>query len=529
MFALGIRYLNGVVVACHGQREQAEWPPHPARVFMALVAAHYQTGADPGEREALLWLETLGPPEIHAPEASPCAVVTQYVPVNDDSAQCYNDPNTQKVKFYQEIPGTPLRRNRQPRTFARAALAGDTVVLHWPNAEPEPKVREALAGLCSKVSRVGHSISLVQVWLADAIPPGLERWVPDADRATNPLRVTAAGTLAMLDRDFNASAVARYAELVVAKEQAPTKKARQDTASRLKAEFPNGAPLQHRPRLSVYHGYARSEAAGPELEMPATVFSPHLLVFSLERRDAPYRYLDLACTLVLTERWREALASQANDLSPEAQALVSGHASDGTPLQTPHVAFLPLSFVGHPHADGRLSGLALALPGDMRPEIRGEILRAAARVCEQGLMLGQLGAWDVQPVTMARPLETLRASTWTAHPIGATHWGTVTPIAFDQHPKAKDQAEYVAELTGMIRAACERVGLSAPREITPTPVSAHLGAPPAHAFPRLRRKDGSERRHTHAIIIFGQRVRGPVVLGAGRYRGYGLCRPIEQA
>jgi CRISPR-associated protein Csb2 len=407
-------------------------------------------------------------------------VVTQFVPVNDKAGPS-------KALMH----SLPLARDRQPRIFARAALADDTLWLTWPNAEPEPKVRDALARLCGKVTRVGHSISLVQMWLADAVPPGPQRWVPDGDRAILQLRITAPGTLDMLDGEFRA------------------------------------APLPKGPRLSMYQGYAVAQEAVTQRPAPGTVFSPHLLVFSLERRDGPYRSLDLLCTLVLTERWREALASQANDLSPQAQSLICGHAPDGGPLQTPHVAFLPLGFVGHPHADGRLPGMALALPGYIAPETRAQILRAAAKVCEQGLVLGRLGAWHVQPVTMARPLETLRAATWTAHPSGATHWGTVTPIAFDQHPKAKNKAESVAELTEIIRAACERVGLPSPREIIVTPVSAHLGAPPAHAFLRLRRKDGSERRHIHAIVVFDQPVRGPVIFGAGRYRGYGLCRPME--
>ena len=90
-------------------------------------------------------------------------------------------------------------------------------------------------------------------------------------------------------------------------------------------------------------------------------------------------------------------------------------------------------------------------------------------------------------------------------------------------------AERVAlvELAAMIAAGCVRLGFPRPREVIVTPVSAHLGAPPAHAFPRLRRKDGSERRHTHSILIFKETVRGPVIIGAGRYRGYGLCRPME--
>ena len=58
MLAFGIRYLNGFVAAAEPDNlERTEWPPHPGRVFMALAATHFQTGADPAERAALLWLE----------------------------------------------------------------------------------------------------------------------------------------------------------------------------------------------------------------------------------------------------------------------------------------------------------------------------------------------------------------------------------------------------------------------------------------------------------------------------------------
>ena len=81
----------------------------------------------------------------------------------------------------------------------------------------------------------------------------------------------------------------------------------------------------------------------------------------------------------------------------------------------------------------------------------------------------------------------------------------------------------------MISRSCERIGLPVPREVIVTPVSAHLGVPPAHEFPRLERKDGSRRRHVHAILVFSEMVRGPILLGAGRYRGYGLCRPLDSS
>jgi CRISPR-associated protein Csb2 len=65
LFALGIRYLNGFAAASEPDaRDRPEWPPHPARVFMALVAAHFETGADSSERVALEWIETLSPPRL---------------------------------------------------------------------------------------------------------------------------------------------------------------------------------------------------------------------------------------------------------------------------------------------------------------------------------------------------------------------------------------------------------------------------------------------------------------------------------
>lgn len=517
MLTLGIRYLQGVAVGSHGSHGRVEWPPHPGRVFMALVAAHYQTGMCAGERSALLWLEKEPSPEIHPPDAEPCRVVTQFVPVNDKAGPAKS-----------QIHSLPLTRHRIDRVFARASLASDTVMLHWPDAAPTQPVRDALAALCAKVTRIGHSSSLVQMWLADAPPPdGLQKWVENEKHGTQMLRVPREGTLAELDRSFNGDAVKRYVTLLLAIEDAPDKKAATTAKKELAAAFPHGEPRQDRPRISTYVSYAKADEITETPPAPGSVFSPHLTVFILEREDGPYRSLDLACTLALTDRWREAMASHANDFSTEAQSLLTGHAPDKSALQAAHVAFLSLGFVGHPHADGRMPGIGLALPAEMPPDVRADILKVANRVCNEGLKLGRLGAWRLALSTMARPLETLRPATWTAHPKGATQWSTVTPIAYDHHPKAKGKAEYLAEVAAMIIAGCERIGLPRPREVIPTPVSAHLGAPPAHAFPRLRRKDGSERRHTHAILLFDEPVRGPVIIGAGRYRGYGLCRPME--
>jgi CRISPR-associated protein Csb2 len=185
--------------------------------------------------------------------------------------------------------------------------------------------------------------------------------------------------------------------------------------------------------------------------------------------------------------------------------------------------------VGHEHAHGGILGVAVAVPRNLQAADRARLLRALAALRREGLKLGALGRWDLDRPEEGASRVALRDRAWTAVPAGARQWATVTPYVFDRHAKAKDKGAYQRELADAVRGSWERVQHSSnvSVEVIITPVSAHLGTPASHQFPRLARKDGSECRHTHAILIFDRPVVGPVLLGAGRYRGYGLCRPLE--
>ena len=80
-----MNFLTGRYVAtAYNNRRAGEWPPHPARLFSAMVDAW----ADRDERELqesriLEWLEEQGPPAIAAGEAEHRRVVSHFVPVND--------------------------------------------------------------------------------------------------------------------------------------------------------------------------------------------------------------------------------------------------------------------------------------------------------------------------------------------------------------------------------------------------------------------------------------------------------------
>jgi CRISPR-associated protein Csb2 len=288
-------------------------------------------------------------------------------------------------------------------------------------------------------------------------------------------------------------------------------------------------PTSRRPILGVWQGYrwaADRREAGPRHGL----LDPRLLILRLEPRESRYWSLNLATTLRVTDVLRRAVLRVATqDLRLAViPGVLSGHRENGAPLEAPHVAYFPLAFVSERYADGHLMGVAVALPRKEhwpQHEVeRALVLTAIAGVRE--ITLGSLGVWRLVPETSETPASALVPSTWTAAPLGDRRWASVTPLVFDVHPKEKDRTAREEALVSMIRQACTRAGLPEPIDVRPTAVPASIGAPIAREFPSLRRKDGSQRLHTHVVLDFAGRVIGPVLLGAGRYRGYGLCRPI---
>lgn len=279
-----------------------------------------------------------------------------------------------------------------------------------------------------------------------------------------------------------------------------------------------------RPELHLERDAARLRPTGALSAPPGSAFDADFIVRTLAPESGARAKLDLRCAPDVARRWRDALLTQVHDAPAAVRRLLSGHDDDGAPLPGPHLAFVPLACVGQARAAGRLLGMGLVLPRAIAPAERRGALLAIERI--ERLVLGRLGVWRVGSACAAEPPWDLRPQAWTAHPEGATHWSTVTPIAFDRHPKSADGEAYRQAAGDLIAQACVRIGLPAPREVIVTPISAHLGVPPAHAFPRLQRKDGSLRRHAHAILVFGEPVRGPILIGAGRFRAYGVCRPL---
>jgi len=581
-------YLAGYAVATDpSSRERAEWPPHPARVFMAMAAAWFETAppeaaADDAtaadhaaEGEALRWLETLGDPELWLPPSEPGAersVVTVYVPVNDKAGP--------SAATLQSVPS--LNRPKQGRTFPKRHVGQTSCYLHWTGAEEVERYRDQLDRLCGKVTRIGHSSSLVRMWVADE--PGtssgtpLERWEPASAAAAVHCRRISRGTLDELPVRTGIPRIEAFAERVWAIEDAEhrvakakargnadVKKAANKSLKRAKGVYEEAygerykksatPPPRLRPQFGQWTGYRRADEHEALSDRPHSRFDTDLLV--LTRVDGPW--LPVVSAVAVAEAVRGAVMKHSG-IQP-VPPWVSGHQSDGSPSASDagHLAFVPLPFVGHPHADGHLLGLGLAFPRDVPREERGKVLgplllQESGQPREVELRLGRLGVWVVRKRDWTETREALVPETWTAHPEGATCWASATPVVLDRFPKAnhgepKDRGVWEFEVRETVAAGCQRIGLPRPIEIDIDTTSWLSGSPRAVAKRRrLRRRaegkhseatatvgDGfppyppkgtnAPRPQVHVFLRFGEPVLGPVLVGAGRYRGYGLFKP----
>jgi CRISPR-associated protein Csb2 len=104
----------------------------------------------------------------------------------------------------------------------------------------------------------------------------------------------------------------------------------------------------------------------------------------------------------------------------------------------------------------------------------------------------------------------------------------------DRHPKADPGKEYPVwreQAIDSIVAGCEAQGLPRPVEVDVNKTPWHFGAPRSKpgpdGMPLLPVKSGMPaRQQIHVRLRFPEEVAGPLLLGAGRYRGYGLFKSL---
>ena len=148
------------------------------------------------------------------------------------------------------------------------------------------------------------------------------------------------------------------------------------------------------------------------------------------------------------------------------------------------------------------------------------------------LKMGKSGVMNLERIAWGAPMRSLKVETWTQE---TRRWATVTPVALDRHPgdlnhtndAKRRKAARSAEQS--LRAALARVGAPDPVSIAfhQAPMvrgTAHVKRYPA--YPPQRSK--FRRVLLHVECVFEYPIRGPLMIGSGRYQGLGLFRPLNE-
>ncbi len=470
MFSIGMRFLTGRYYAQDPRYPgvQPEWPPHPDRLYSALVAAafgrHVELPQD--ERDALLWLERLAPPEwsgvLDVGEGRVMAPV--YVPTN-----AIDLPTTNTKRFSSNLKSLPEFRERHPRGFASVAVENPGYWV-WPDADPMEHY-PALQRLVNGVGRLGASASFVGLWISEDHPPStlVPATVPSPEALT--IRLPYAGRLTGLEQSYAAG---------------------------------------RRPAVGPAWPYVRAI----HRERPSE-WAPPIGVFDQWYSWAfePKVVAPLGQGLAWAHALRRAVMAQAGN-DGTIPATLQGH-TDAT-----HCASMVLADVGFDRSDGHLLGLAMLFPTDLDPQERQQIYRAVTRVSYVVVHGKTYGLSPMESLPAHRIPRGATWSRWAGAPKGETTWVTATPVVFDRFPKHR------SNILPAVQLMARSVGLPAvtmARIVRATPT----GVPAAREFlTRRATEDDPPRFVAHVAVTFSHPVRGPVLLGRLRNFGLGLLVPV---
>lgn len=496
MLAIRIDYLTGVSMATKHDdpsRVSAEWPPHPDRLFSALVAA----AADLGERDALeltkpslqvlRWLCGLGAPQIAVTEARRRSAPEVHMPTNPHSDEIpTGDLRSGSLSAQRTKQGAvrgllPVFRRKAALPIPAAIPDEPMAYFIWPEADGEEHV-EVLREICRRVTYLGRSRSLVRALVVDDPPKPTHE--PD-DMGQFQLRVPGRGRLDYL--------VEKY-----------------------KRDGGKPVPCQIR-------RYCRTDAHAQPEEICSTVFD-RCWFFRASPGDP---LLPAVSALNVTQAFRRALIEcidveqRSRGVEASVPDIVHGHGGH------PHCAYAILPFI-HPwqrYADGSIKGLAVFVPREAGGGALRDIAKGLIRLKKNGLGIPGVGTLRLEEVAADDPPnDTLDPQTWTRP---SAVWATATPMVFGHFPKPNKGGEVKVILDSL-----RMIGIE-PERVLEIAVGSHsqlYGAPPSwHFKPRKSSSETTQRPAwiRHVKIRFDRQVRGPIVLGSMRYFGLGLMRPIE--
>ena len=466
MLSISVELLHGTFrgdpngSANTGRLSRGEWPPSPARLFAAFVAADGTGEAcRVTDGRELYWFERLPPPAIFA-DVEPCHQMLQ-------------------PRFVVQHGGAPAKASHheyvgRSGTLSRAGVRvvprSPQVVYLWEGETPENAILDALRRRAARVGYLGSSDSPVRVHVTTGTLPTVataDAFIPDREGDMG-INVTQKGDVDRWDY--------LYEQWI------------KRGASVSRSQFP---ALTHPSR------YRSSLSDEPQDRGEVIAWLRLAPAVSGRRVSA------------VTALFKGAVLSQHQRLHGAPPAVLHGHGFSGPGYEI--ARYLALPDVGYPRSRGRVHGLALWLPPG-----RDLVARRTAR--DAAVSIRRLGGRGIDVAVAPRDDE---ARPVAAHPGRwlrlSRRWGTAIP-AIHERRRPLDLAE--------VARWCRHAGLPEPIDFRSARAPLVPGAPDL-APVEVNRPGRPALPYSHVELVFDQAVPGPVVIGSGRQRGFGLCAPLD--
>ena len=488
---LSIRFHDG---RYHGV---GDWPPAPARLFQALVA-----GASRGvkladeDKAALKWLETLKAPVIAAPPVRQGQSLSNFVP-NNDLDKLGGDPRK-------------IDKIRTPKVTIRPYIfdAKTPLFFIWmfnsvnSGASTEADHARTICRIAERLYQLGRGVDMAwaRAELLDAgeVEARLARhggvvYRPSDQETGKALLCPRKGSLASLEERYEANRT-RFTYV------GEGKKLQQLFSQPPKPRFAKVA-YDTPPQRFLFELRA---AIHDESFVPWPSTKTAELVVALRNNAAG--------------RLKEALPGEAGKID---RVLIGREATEAD--KAARVRILPLPSIGHSHADCAIRRVLVEVPPNC--PLRADDMAWAFSTFEKiDLATGEI-LWNLVPADEAGMLVHYGVSDNGQERFRV--WRTVTPAALPVIRLGRSGAKRVANEAKAARAvmqALHHAGVAAPVEsirVQREPFDRNGARAEEFAMPKRFAACGLH----HVEIAFAQAVRGPLVIGNGRYLGLGLMAP----
>jgi CRISPR-associated protein Csb2 len=502
-----------ITVHFHDERYHGrpDWPPSPARLFQALLAGAAQSETLGGEeRRAFAWLESLEPPVIAAPPMWAGQGLRNFVPNNDLDA----------------VGGDPRRVGeiRAPKLIRPILFTVKTPLLYVWAFDEAPEAQENAQRICTIAEclyQLGRGVDMA--------------WARGEILSAEDVEARLAAQRGALHRPSDgASGIALAVPLKGSLESLV------DRHKRMRRRFQTlyeSKPSRKEADRKVAACWIFVQPPKPRFRQVTYDSPPVRLLFDLVGEAASWR---LDRIVELTERVRDGAAQTLKDKRPDEvvtiDSAVIGRRSANEADKAQRLRIMPLPSIGHRHADHAIRRIMVEIPPNcpLRVDDAEWAFSGLPLTSDQGEILCELAVAAERSMLRHYGVEGAES---------ARLWRTISPAALPQQAARRriDPARRRADAKGGTERAAEQgqavsAVIQALRhaDISARALTVRVQREPFEA--KGMRTEAfalgtrfAKERLWHVEIAFAEVVRGPLILGDGRYLGLGIMTPARDA